>query len=644
MKLINKILLSIGVIAGSAAFVSCDLTTETQSSFDESVVFSNYTLAEFNVFGIYNVLGETNSHRGRYLPYYGFNSDIELFNDVSKKDAKSDIVRYTMQENNSELGNTNNPYKSLLGGVEKANLCIKGIRKYGNVETDPKMAELLGEALCARALIYTELLKAYGEVPARFEPVTPETIYLNKTEKDIIFKQLLADLEESFKYLKWPNKSAITSSTDRPSLAFAKGLYARLALMASGYSLRPDEGAVGTGTPGKVRLTNDEALSKETLYPKALTALKDVISNAGLSLYGDFEQLWRDVNGMNLAAGKEIIYSIPFSDGRGRWNYTFAIRNEGNPFDWSSNQTSNRGGNAGPIPTMYWRYGEGDNRRDISCVNYKWVPGKSAMEAELDNPLTWYFGKFRFEWQTKSPYLGGDDDGVKPVYMRYADILLMAAEIANDPACGARDEVFAKECLLEVRSRAYKGNEAEAQSYVNSLSGQDAIFNAIVDERALEFVGEMLRKNDLIRWNLLKTKMDESKVELQAFIDQFGTPSSPEPVSGITFGPAVWYRVKADKTLEIYGFDELSTTDTAPEGDGWICYTSSSGAPTDYFKFLEDGKDENNNKTGNMVYKERAVDVVSRMYDADPNLKQWWPIPSPAIIDGQGELVNDYGY
>ena len=38
MKLINKIFLSIGLVAGSTAFVSCDLTTETQSSFDESVV------------------------------------------------------------------------------------------------------------------------------------------------------------------------------------------------------------------------------------------------------------------------------------------------------------------------------------------------------------------------------------------------------------------------------------------------------------------------------------------------------------------------------------------------------------------------------------------------------------------------------
>jgi hypothetical protein len=57
--------------------------------------------------------------------------------------------------------------------------------------------------------------------------------------------------------------------------------------------------------------------------------------------------------------------------------------------------------------------------------------------------------------------------------MRYADILLMAAEIANSTECGARDEAFAKQCLLEVRERAFKGNESVAQSYVNGLSGEE---------------------------------------------------------------------------------------------------------------------------------------------------------------------------
>ena len=622
MKLINKILLGVGMLA-TASVTSCDLTSPTQSSFDESVVFSNYTLAEYNVFGIYEVFGHTNCHRGRYLPWYGFNTDIELYNNTTADD-KSEIARYDIKVTNGQLNLANGPYNELMGGIERANLAIRGIRQYGNPQSDAQMAELLGEALCARALLYTELLKAYGEVPARFEPIGPETIYLNKSDKDIIYKQLLADLEEAFGYMNWPGKSAMTANTDRPSLAFAKGLYARLALMASGHSLRPDEGQVGTGNAGSVRLSTDPDLQKEVLYPKALAALKDVIDYSGLSLM-DYTQLWKDFNNMDITAGKEVIFVIPSSDTRGRWNFTFAVRTEGNPL-WSQNPTTSRGGVAGPVPTLYWKYQPQDVRREISCVNWKWVLGSNnANVAVPAGPNDWYFGKFRLEWQNKVPYNGGNDDGIKPVYMRYADILLMAAEIANDPACGERDEAFAKNCLLEVRKRAYKGNEGMATSYVNGLSGLTAIFNAIVDERALEFVGEMLRKSDLIRWNLLKKKMDESKAELKAWMDNAGN----------NFGPAVWYRYAADGSIELYGYNEKSTTDTAPAGEGWNCYTDSKGAISTYFKFIS-------NDTG--AYSDSAQKKLDSFYDNNPDTKQWWPIPEATLTNSQGTLFNDYGF
>lgn len=624
MKLINKILIGVGMLA-AASLTSCDedgLKTPTQSSFDESVVYSNYTLAEYNVFGIYEVFGHTNCHRGRYLPWYGFNTDIELYNNTNV-DEKAQIARYSMTVTNGQLNLANGPYNELMGGIERANLAIRGIRQYGNPEGNPQMAELLGEALTARALLYAELLKAYGEVPARFAPIDANTIYLNKSDKDIIFKQLLADLEEAFNYMKWPLQSAVTATTDRPSLAFAKGLYARLALMASGYSLRPDDGMVGTGNPGTVRLSVDPDLQKEVLYPKALAALKDVINYSGLSLM-DYTQLWKDFNNMDITAGKEVIYVIPSSDTRGRWNFTFAIRTEGNP-EWSQGPTSSRGGTAGPVPTLYWKYGAQDVRRDISCVNWKWVLGPDGKNIpQLAGPNDWYFGKFRLEWQIKAPYNGGNDDGIKPVYMRYADILLMAAEIANDPACGERDEAFAKKCLLEVRKRAYKGNEAVAETYVNGISGQTAVFNAIVDERALEFVGEMLRKQDLIRWNLLKTKIDEAKADLKDWMDGAGTQ----------FGPAVWYKYAADGSIQTYGYNETATTSEAP-GEGWECYTDSKGAVATYFKFTSED-------TG--AYSDSAQKKLDSFYDNDPDTRQWWPIPDATLINSQGTLVNDYGF
>ena len=588
---------------------SCsDLTTTSPSAFDDKNVFAQYELAEFNIFSIYEVFGHTNSHRGRYLPWYGFNTDIEIYLDSGEKkaDEKSDIAQYDVKTNNGQLNLANGPYNELMVGIERANLCVDGLRKYGNVNNDPKMASLLGEALCARALIYTELLKAFGEVPARFEPITPETIYLPKSDRDVIYKQLLNDLEEAFDYMSWPGQSAATMTTDRPSLAFAKGLYARLALMASGYAQRPDDGLVNTGNEGTVRLSSDPELSKDVLYPKVKAALEDVVLHSGLSLYDDYEQLWRDFNNFDLVAGKEVIYSLPMGDARGRWNFTFAIRNE-NSTKWSPT-TSSRGGVAGPVPSLFFKYDRTgkDQRRDVSCANFKMENDGTDDLCVLAGAGNWYFGKFRFDWQETLPYGGGNDDGIKPVYMRYSDILLMLAEVVNELDGAAA----AKPYLLEVRKRAYKGYEAEAEAYVNALADQTAVFNAIVEERALEFVGEFLRKADLIRWNLLKTKMDEAKADMYDLAAKTGS---------------VYYKYNDDGyTLSLYGYNEGELGNDP--GAGWTPYTDSKGSVVEnYFGDL-------------------TPERIERLYRKDPNTRQWWPIFDNTVTNSQGMLVNDYGF
>ena len=461
MNIIKRIIIGAGVLAG-LSLASCDLTTESQSTFDETQVFSDPTLTEYQLFSVYEVFSHQNSHRGRYLPWYGYNTDIEWY--ISNTaDDKADIVKYDMLSTNSQMNDANNPYNDLSSGVELVNLAIEGIRTYGNPETRPEMAALLGEALTLRAILYTELLKAYGEVPARFAPVDRETIYLNKSDRDVIFKQLLADLEEAIGYLDY-NTAA---TTDRVGKALAQGMYARIALMASGYAQRPDKGQVGTGNiPVAPRLSDDPELSKAVLYPKAFDYLDDCIKHSGLRLESDYEKLWKDVNNMDLTAGKEIIWVIPFSNSRGRWNYTFAIRNNGQT-DWSPT-TSNRGGQAGPVPYVYYWYDEDDTRRDVSCVNYEW---ENRGDGTLPYPAgiaNWYFGKYRFEWMTTAPYGGGNDDGVKPVYMRYApsSVLLMFLK-GHTAAVHALNRNFPVSTVMTLCLRKSRNN-ALSNLWVNS--------------------------------------------------------------------------------------------------------------------------------------------------------------------------------
>jgi len=602
------IILVSALVLASMALSSCEkmLDQSSPSTFDDSVVYANYTLAEQTIFSIHIAFGEQNSYRGRFLPWYGFNTDIEWYNSP-KSDERTQIAAYDVRLNNGQLNDSKNPFADMYSAVERANLTIEGLRKYGNVEKDADMAYLLGEALTLRAMIYYDLVKAWGDVPARFSSLTTETLFVPKSSRDVIFKQLLTDLDEAIPYLPYPGQSTQTARTDRVNKVFAEGLYARIALMASGYAIRPDDGMVGTGDLGTVRLSSDADLSKEVLYPKALRYLKDAISSKTCSLEADYETLWRNFNAMDLTAGKEFLFNIPFGandqKARGRWNYTFAVKCENSSiFGYNVNQ----GGQAGPTPTTWFMYDPRDTRRDVTCVNYKLV--KNVLTPSGIN--NWYFGKYRFNWMTLFPYTGGNDDGIKPVVMRYADVLLMAAEIANE----LQENDYAKDCLLEVRKRAFKGNEAAAEAYVDALSGKDAFFEAIVRERALEFCGEFLRKADLIRWNRLYSALNAEKANLRNLASLQGDYAA---LSG-----NVWYRESEDgESLEFYGLGAGETS--APEGNWEVVseYVSTT------------------------KLKDADIDYLFSQPDEDQlNRRQFWPIFQYIVDTSQKTLVNDYNY
>ncbi|MBR1887147.1 MAG: RagB/SusD family nutrient uptake outer membrane protein, partial [Bacteroidales bacterium] len=298
-----------------------------------------------------------------------------------------------------------------------------------------------------------------------------------------------------------------------------------------------------------------------------------------------------------------------FSDGRGRWNYTFAVRSEGSSY--AGGATVTRGGDAGTVPTLWFNYDPTDVRRDITCVNWRW---NADNEQELVGIQRWYFGKYRFDWMENNPYTGGNDDGIKPVALRYADILLMAAEIANETG----DLASAKDYLLEVRKRAFKGNEDAAETYVNAISSKSDMFNAIVDERAFEFCGEMTRKFDLIRWGKLKEKMDQAKKDMKNLRDLTGKYAN---VNGL--GGDVYWQLDGDKVV-IYGF---SGEVTKPSG-AWE-------KKAEYFNKTVDSKGLD---TG--LYDA----LIEGIYAEDPEQHMFWPIFRTTLINSQGTIVNDYGY
>jgi starch-binding outer membrane protein, SusD/RagB family len=608
MKIIMKKIIYIFILVYAGLFMSCKdfLETPSQSSLDESVIFSIPALASKAIDGIKVPMGETNSYRGRFLTHYGSNTDIEWYNSSTATTDRANLAKYVNSPTNTDMNTTNNAWAMIYSGIERANICIRGIRKYGKPAEGNEMGQYLGEALTLRAIYYADLLKGWGDVVARFEPITPETIYLPKSNRDVIYKQLIADLGEASNLVGWPG-SGLTASTEKINKAFVKGFRARLCLVAAGYSQR---GAT-------IAPSSDPDLSVANLYPIALQECLDVINSGYAHLEPTFEQLWRKNCEENVAAGNESLWEIPFADGRGRHLYTYGVKHSS--VDQYTRQP--QGGQYGPLPNVFYDYDVKDTRRDITCVPYQYnaaVTGAGDTTAfQVPRALnSWCFGKWRYEWMRRK-VTSTNDDGINKIYMRYAEVLLMAAEIQNElngPAAAAP-------YLKQIRQRAFASSDwsTKVDAYVNALGSKDQMFAAIVKEHGFEFCGEMERKQALIRWNLLKAKMDEAKTKMLNLRAQTGEYA--DVPANLYYNYVLDEKLQQTVTgkltkLKIWGlnrgeFADMSATYTAGKVTAWV-------GPTK----IDDAR-------------------LAAYYVNNPDQNQFWPIWQVFIDASNGMLNND---
>ncbi len=601
----NNIKISLFALSVASLMTSCDMEAPSQSSLDASSVFATYSLAEAEVMSINQSFGETNSYRGRFLPYYGLNSDVETTSGTQPAaskptDEKLSLGNYATLANNTQMNTDNNAYAKFYEGIERANLAIVGLRQYGDVGNKPDMAQLLGEALTMRAVLYNDLIKAWGDVPARFSPNNNDNMYLPRTNRDSIYKVLLNDLKEAEDYCYWPNESSITSTTERVNKSFVKGLRARLALYACGYGLRGDG----------YRRSYDAELSQDNMMQIVKEECLDII-NSGRNTLGGFKDNFTKLCQDNVTAGGESLWEIPFSDGRGRVLYTWGVKHQ------SADQYTGQaqGGYNGPLPNLFYDYDKDDARRDITCVPYEWskelVNGKSYQDLRGINK--WCFGKLRYEWMTRF-VTSTNDDGVNWQYMRLADVYLMAAEAVNYIDGPSQ----AWQYMEPVLSRVLPAGKV-ADLKTKYTASKDAFFDGIVEQRAFEFAGEALRKADLVRWGIIDQKMQEAKDKLTRLANRTGEYRD--------LPDKLYYKLDTDgETLIIYGLEHGDTDSYGSE------LTKEGYENTNWFI---DSKTNANLLT---------QDYIDGLYIKTPSLNCLWPIWQTFIDSSNSMLNNDGNY
>ncbi len=499
-RYIKRVLILVLIIAPVA---SCKdyLKTESKSIFTESVSFANLDFATKAVYGIYANLTENALYEYILGLFYKMDTDVELTY-APDEGAQVAISHYLANDGNPRLVAT---WNTLYQTIERANICIENLPEspIWNGEYSAQARALYGEAVTLRALCYYELVSLWGDVPFTTASVKDDDNFnLPKTDRDEIYEYLIQELKDVEDYVPWLKQ---TTTAERVNKAFVKGLRARMALSYAGYSLR------------NKTLETKRGRNWQEYYKIASQECREVMESGQHVLNPSYENIFRSIHAytQDLTYG-ERLFEIAF--GRlvsGRVGQTIGMAFTTSPAE------PKYGRAACEIRTClyyYYSFDTRDMRRDINMELYNYGNAAFLSQQRLIGPAPTAFApsKWRRSWIT--PSMGGGLAGVQATgvnwpIMRYTDIVLMFAEAENE-INGPTAEV--KEALASVRRRAFPQavwNEKVAQYVEEAGVSKEKFFKAIVDERAWEFGGEMLRKYDLVRWNMLYEKIKEAKEE-----------------------------------------------------------------------------------------------------------------------------------
>jgi starch-binding outer membrane protein, SusD/RagB family len=138
-----------------------------------------------------------------------------------------------------------------------------------------------------------------------------------------------------------------------------------------------------------------------------------------------------------------------------------------------------------PNLAHYDSYAEGDYRREVT---YR------TEGADIDGVVRPFAHPSIYKWRPTA--VPGPQDMNTPIY-RYAEVLLIYAEALNE--LGQSAEAVEWVNAVRARARSGTGNENRAEPADLPALGQDALREAILDERRWELAHEGKRWLDLIR-------------------------------------------------------------------------------------------------------------------------------------------------
>jgi len=500
----NKISQSLAVvlILISVLFTAgCKKYTEVEpvSQYSIPQAFSDVSNATTALVGVYDELQGDNGYGIRINMYYPYDSDEGIVSG-NIDNGRRGVGRYQLLLTNNEILN---PFNQLYRGIEKANLCIEQIplmTQYssGSATEQATLKRLHGEALTLRAQFFFQLMINWGDVPAPMIPAYKQTnLFIPRTNRDTTYDLLIADLLTAENLVPWRTDAG--PRNERITKGAVKALRAKMAMFRGGYALRSNA-------------QMERRADYLTYYNIAKTECEELMARRDQhTLNPNYEDVWRKVTSFTYDPQAEIMFEVGAGGGNG--NSDSRMGNYDGPTLSNASRYGAGGGGVLMLPNFFYAFDSVDTRRDVSVTHYQVTSATNIKSQRRLGELN--TGKYRRDWRV--PLLPGTvlNVGYNWCLIRFSDVLLMYAEAVNE--INGSPTPLAITAFEEVRKRGYRNNTGLIGVTPTTKAG---FFDAIVNERYLEFGHEGIRRYDLLRWNLLATKLAETRTKIQQIRDR----------------------------------------------------------------------------------------------------------------------------
>jgi len=340
------------------------------------------------------------------------------------------------------------------GEYQDIQLCNQVLDNVPNISMDASLKNrYLAEAKFVRAYAYFRLVRAFGDVPLRLHlPKDASEYNLPRSPKADVWAAIETDLTDAAAVLP---QSYGSNDIGRATKGAALALHAKAAMYQKKWDL--------------------------------VLSLTNTVKGLGYTLFPNFEESFRIPNENNSESVFEI-QAQSLGGGAATSQYSQIQGVPGNlNLGWGFNT---------PTEALVAAFETGDPRMDATIIfRGETTPQGDAIEISGPNPR--YNQK---SYVPKSyPFIQnqGEDQNVR--VLRYAEVLLMNAEAANETG----DPTTALADLELVRARARGGNNAILPKI--TTTDQTALRTAIWHERQVELAMEFDRYFDVIRQGRAQT-------------------------------------------------------------------------------------------------------------------------------------------